>query len=68
MWNKDEVKGKAERMKGRLKSETGELIDDDRLQDEGAADEAAGAVQEGLGKGRRKVGEAIEKVGESIKK
>jgi uncharacterized protein YjbJ (UPF0337 family) len=68
MWNKDEVKGKAERAKGRIKSATGKLVGNDRLRGEGAADEAVGAAREGAGKGRRKVGEAIEKVGNAIKK
>jgi uncharacterized protein YjbJ (UPF0337 family) len=68
MWNKDEVRGKAEQAKGRIKQEIGDLRDDDRLRDEGIADEAAGEAQEGIGKARRKVGEAIEDIGENIKK
>ena len=68
MWNRDEVEGKADRMKGRIKSETGKVLDNDKLRDEGEADEAAGTVQETLGRARRKVGEAIEDIGGNVKK
>ena len=66
--NRDELEGKAEQIKGKVKQATGDLIDDQDLHDEGVADEAAGDVQEGYGKAKRKVGEAIEDLGESIKK
>jgi uncharacterized protein YjbJ (UPF0337 family) len=65
--NRDEIDGKAEQLKGRVKQATGDLMDDERLHDEGVADEAAGKVQEGFGKGRRKLGEAIEDIGENVK-
>jgi uncharacterized protein YjbJ (UPF0337 family) len=58
--NRDELDGKAEQVKGKVKKAVGDLTDNERLHDEGAADEAAGDVQEGFGRGRRKVGEAIE--------
>jgi uncharacterized protein YjbJ (UPF0337 family) len=66
--NKDELDGKAEKVKGKLKQAAGDLTDDERLHDEGVADEAAGNVQEGFGRARRKVGEAIEDIGEDIKR
>ena len=66
--NRDELEGRAEQVKGKVKQAAGDLTDDERLHDEGAADEAAGDVQEGFGKARRKVGEAIEDIGENIKK
>lgn len=66
--NRDELEGRAEQVKGKVKKAVGDLTDDERLHDEGAADEAAGDVQEGFGKARRKVGEAIEDIGENIKK
>jgi uncharacterized protein YjbJ (UPF0337 family) len=68
MWNRDEIKGKAESLKGRAKQEAGEVLNDEQLRNEGAADEAAGNVQEAFGKGRRKVGEAIKDVGNAIKR
>ena len=68
MKNKDELKGKSEEMKGKAKQAWGDLTDDERLRNEGVADEAAGDVQETLGRGRRKVGEAIEDLGKDIKR
>jgi uncharacterized protein YjbJ (UPF0337 family) len=68
MWNKDEVEGKAEALKGRVKQGAGDLTNDDELKGEGEADEAAGTVQEGYGKARRKVGEAIEDLGKDVKR
>ena len=66
--NRDELKGKADRLRGRVKQATGDLTNDDRLRDEGVVDEAAGTLQEGFGRGRRKVGEAIEEIGEDLKR
>lgn len=68
MWNRDEVKGKADRLKGRVKQEAGEALNDDRLRNEGVAEEAVGSAQESLGKGRRKVGQAIKDIGNAIKR
>jgi uncharacterized protein YjbJ (UPF0337 family) len=51
-----------------MKQAAGDLTDDERLHDEGVADEAAGSVQEGFGRAKRKIGEAIEDVGEDIKR
>jgi uncharacterized protein YjbJ (UPF0337 family) len=66
--NKDELDGKMDQVKGRVKQGVGDLTNDERLRDEGVADEAAGEVQEGFGRGRRKVGEAIEDLGEKLKR
>lgn len=66
--NRDELDGKADQIKGKVKQAAGDLTDNDRLHDEGVADEAAGDVQEGFGRGRRKVGEAIEDIGEKLKR
>jgi len=66
--NKDEMKGKAEALKGKAKQAAGDLTDNERLHDEGVADEAAGNTQATLGRARRKVGEAIEDLGEDIKR
>jgi len=65
--NKDEVNGKVDRLKGRVKQGVGDLTNDPRLHDEGVADEAAGNVEEGFGKARRKVGEALHEVAHQIK-
>jgi uncharacterized protein YjbJ (UPF0337 family) len=66
--NRDEVEGKAETLKGKIKQAAGNLTDDPNLQDEGTADEAAGQTQEAFGKAKRKVGEVIEDIGNAIKK
>lgn len=66
--NKDELDGKANQVKGKLKQAAGDLTDDQRLHDEGVADEAAGEVEEGFGRGRRKIGEAIEDLGQKLKR
>jgi len=65
--NKDELNGKVDRLKGKIKEEVGNATDDQQLHDEGVADQASGRVQEGFGKARRKVGEAIEDVADKIK-
>jgi uncharacterized protein YjbJ (UPF0337 family) len=66
MWNKDEVRGKADQLKGDIKKGIGDLQGDEQLRDEGEADKAAGEVQETFGKGRRKVGEAVKDLGDKI--
>jgi uncharacterized protein YjbJ (UPF0337 family) len=66
--NKDELEGKGEQLKGKVKQGLGKATDNERLHDEGVADEAAGDVQEGFGRARRKVGETIEDIGEDIKR
>ena len=66
--NKDELQGKKESIKGKLKQAAGDLTDDERLHDEGVVDEAAGDTRETLGRGRRKVGEAIEDLGDRMKR
>ena len=68
MWNKDEMKGKIDQARGRTKKAVGDLRNDERLRNEGEADEASGRVQESIGKGRRKVGEAIQDIGKNLKK
>jgi uncharacterized protein YjbJ (UPF0337 family) len=66
--NKDELDGKAEALKGKVKQAVGNATNDPDLVDEGTVDEAAGNTQDTLGRARRKVGEAIQDVGNAIKK
>jgi len=66
MWNKDEMRGKADRIKGGLKKKAGDLRGDEDLRNEGEANEAAGRVQEAFGEGRRKIGEAIKDLGKKV--
>ena len=66
--NRDEFDGKAKQVKGKIKQGVGDLTDDERLREEGLADEAEGDVQESVGTARRKVGEAVKDLGEKIKR
>ena len=66
--NRDELEGRAEQVKGKVKKAVGDLTDDEQLHDEGVVDETAGDVQEGYGRAKRKVGEAVEDLGDKIKK
>ena len=65
--NRDEMEGKGDKVKGRAKQAWGDLTNNERLHDEGVADEAAGNVEEGFGKTRRKVGEALDDIADRIK-
>ena len=66
--NRDEVEGKAEALKGKIKQAAGDLTDDPNLHDEGVADEAAGKTKDAFGRAKRKVGEAVEDIGKTIKR
>jgi uncharacterized protein YjbJ (UPF0337 family) len=66
MWNKDELQGKVDKLKGNVKESVGNATNDEKLRDEGVSDQVAGNVEEAFGKGRRKVGEAIKDVGDKI--
>jgi uncharacterized protein YjbJ (UPF0337 family) len=65
--NRDELGGKTDQVKGRAKQAWGDATKDERLRDEGVADETAGKVQEGFGKTRRKVGEGLDDIADQIK-
>ena len=66
--NRDEITGKAEALKGKVKQALGDLTNNPALHETGVAEEAAGQTQEAAGRIRRKVGEAVEQVGAAIKK
>ena len=66
--NRDELEGKLDQAKGKVKETTGRVLKDREMEQEGSADRAGGKVKEEFGKGRRKIGEAIEDIGESIRK
>lgn len=65
--NNDELNGKGDKIKGKAKQAWGDLTNNERLHDEGVADEASGNIQEGFGKARRKVGEALDDAADKIK-
>jgi uncharacterized protein YjbJ (UPF0337 family) len=64
--NRDEIKGKAEKAKGYIKEETGELVNDPELENEGRAERAAGATREGFGKAKRKVNETVDNAVDAV--
>ena len=66
--NRDELEGKKDEIKGKVKQGVGDMTDNERLHDEGVADEAGGKVQGEYGKAKRKVGDAIEDLGEDVKR
>ena len=66
--NRDELKGKAEAIKGKAKQAVGDLTGDEHLYEEGSAEEVSGKTQETVGRARRKVGEAIENIGKNLKR
>ncbi|MGE0450608.1 MAG: CsbD family protein [Vicinamibacterales bacterium] len=68
MWNKDEVEGKGEKAKGKMKDVAGEVTGNEQLKEEGAADQARGAAKETYGEGKRKAGEAIEDLGKKLER
>ena len=65
--NKDELDGKVDQLKGKVKRAVGDATGNQRLHDEGVADEVAGNVEEGFGKARRKVGEVLHEVAHKVK-
>lgn len=65
--NNDELNGKVDKLKGKIKENIGNATDDESLRGEGIADQAAGNVEEGFGKARRKVGDALHDVAHKVK-
>ena len=63
-----EVRGKATKVKGKVKEAVGILTGDKKKEREGSLQRAEGTVQEGLGAARRKVGEVLTNLGNAIKK
>jgi len=66
--NRDELEGKAEALKGKIKQVAGDLTKNPALHDEGVVDEAAGDTKDAEARIRRKVGEAITDIGKAVKK
>jgi uncharacterized protein YjbJ (UPF0337 family) len=60
--NRDELKGKAEKAKGYVKEETGEMLNDEQLEAEGKAERAGGKLREGFGKAKDKVSDAADRI------
>ena len=68
MWNRDEIKGKADQAKGQMKEKLGDLTGNDELRGEGAADDIKGKAEDTFGNARRKVGNALDDLGRKIKR
>jgi uncharacterized protein YjbJ (UPF0337 family) len=65
--NKDEMEGKWEKAKGKVKEKAGEATGNRDLEAEGLAQQGAGEAQDAFGKARRKAGEAVEDAADEIK-
>jgi uncharacterized protein YjbJ (UPF0337 family) len=68
MWNKDEVKGKGKRIKGKVKDKAGEIIGNPDLEAEGEAERIEGTVQESFGRTRREVEDFVDKIRDEVEK
>lgn len=53
--NKDQIKGKANQIKGEIKDRAGGALGDAKMQTEGKTDKATGKIQEGIGDLKDKV-------------
>jgi len=58
----DKIKGNWNQIKGKLKSEYGQLTDDDLAYQEGKEDQLIGRLQERLGKSKQEVKNIIDRV------
>lgn len=59
--NKDQIKGRVEEAKGKVKEVAGEAVGNERLKNEGKLDKAAGKTQSGYGDAKENVKDAIDK-------
>lgn len=66
--NKNEVRGKARQLKGRVKEAAGVVTGNRHLENEGAAERTGGEIEAGLGKARRQIGAALTGLGKAIKR
>ena len=66
IFNNDEVGGKLEQAKVKVKDKVGEVTGDRDLEAEGEAQNAAGHGQEAWGKFKRGVSNAVDSVGDAI--
>ncbi|MBC7378640.1 MAG: CsbD family protein [Burkholderiaceae bacterium] len=64
--NKDQVNGRIEETKGKLKEAAGKAVGNEKLQGEGAADQVSGKVQSAVGDARQGVKDAAQKLIDKI--
>ncbi len=60
--NKDQVKGRVEDAKGKIKEATGKAVGNDRLKTEGQVDQVAGKTQTKVGDAKESVKKGIDKI------
>lgn len=60
--NKDQVDGRLEQAKGKLKEVAGNVTDNDRLKGEGLADQVAGKTEANVGDAKETVKKGIDKL------
>jgi len=66
--NREEIKGKGQRVKGSIKESVGRALGDSTIEGQGAKERQKGAGREKMARARRKVGDAIKDVGQAIRK
>jgi uncharacterized protein YjbJ (UPF0337 family) len=66
--NKDEVKGKFQQAKGKLKDKMGEATGNRQMEAEGEAEHAEGHTRESWGRFKRGISNAVKDVGDAINK
>lgn len=59
--NKDQVKGAAKEIAGKLQQEAGKLVGSEKQQAKGIAKQIAGKVQKGVGDVKESLGDAAKK-------
>ncbi|KOV88271.1 CsbD family protein [Nocardia sp. NRRL S-836] len=64
----DKIGNKAEELGGKAKEVTGETVGDERLADEGRADQAKAALKDGVEKVKDAVGGIVDDVAKHLKK
>jgi uncharacterized protein YjbJ (UPF0337 family) len=67
--DKDKIKGTIDDVKGRVKRQTGEWTGDEKLQSEGATDQAKGKVEKAWGnvkEGARELKEDVKDLGRDV--
>lgn len=60
--NKDQVKGRVKEAAGKIKEETGDALDNKRMENEGRADKVKGQAQGGYGDAKEKTKDQIDKL------
>lgn len=64
--NKDQVAGRVDEAKGKLKEVAGKVVGSEKLQGEGLADQAAGKVQATYGDAKEKAKDAVKSAADKL--